>query len=41
MHLVGERSKGSILRFNNSIKSLLGEATEYIRGLEYQIFRTI
>ena len=38
MHLVGERSKGSILRFNNSIKSLLGKQQNIFEGLNIRYF---
>lgn len=38
MHLVGERSKGFILRFNNSVKSLLGKQQNIFEGLNIRYF---
>ena len=38
MHLVGENSKGSILRFNNSLKSLLGKQQNIFEGLNIRYF---
>lgn len=38
LHLVGERSKGFILRFNNSVKSLLGKQQNIFEGLNIRYF---
>ncbi|WP_295728077.1 1-deoxy-D-xylulose-5-phosphate synthase [uncultured Muribaculum sp.] len=38
MHLVGEQSKGFILRFNNSVKSLLGKQQNIFEGLNIRYF---
>jgi 1-deoxy-D-xylulose-5-phosphate synthase len=38
MHLVGERSRGFILRFNNSIKSLISKQQNIFEGLNIRYF---
>lgn len=38
MHLVGDRGKGFILRFNNSVKSLLGKQQNIFEGLDIRYF---
>lgn len=38
LHLIGENSKGSILRFNNSLKSLLSKQQNIFEGLNIRYF---